>query len=262
MATAYPKPEDFARALLSRLGVKQPANLADITRRIGLTIREVNSKAFDGALLRAPDRPLGIIAVKARADMREFRRQRFTIAHEIGHYVLPGHGTTSPVCREDQIEAWGQGATKQEDAANRFASELLLPSEQVAPVVKEGSASIQTARLLSNDFQTSLTAAALKCVEVSEESCALVVSFDGVVQRYRPSRSWRYLIPTGCKLSPGTLAKYLPEDSDEGQKSGVVSALAWAMGNKYMEMGANLMEDSILLPRYNIVLSILTEIGH
>lgn len=262
MATSLPKPEDFARVLLSCLGVKQPVNLADIAGRIGLSIREVNSKGFEGALVRMPGRARGIVAVKELASLREYRRQRFTIAHEIGHYVLPGHGTTSPVCREDQIEAWGQSATKQEDAANRFASELLLPSEQVAPVVKERSASIQTARLLSDKFQTSLTAAALKCVEVTEDACALVVSFDGVVQRYRPSRSWSYLIPTGCKLGTGTLAKYLPEDSDDGQKSSVVSALAWAMGNKYMEMGAELLEDSILLPRYNIVLSILTAVVH
>lgn len=260
MATARPKPEDFARVLLSRLDVKQPANLAAIASRIGLTIREVNSKAFDGALLRVPDRPRGIIAVRARADLREFRRQRFTIAHEIGHYVLPGHGTTSPVCREDQIEVWGKGATDQEDAANRFASELLLPSEQVALVVKERAASIQTARFLSDKFQTSLTAAALKCIEVTDDACVLVMSFDGIVKRYRPSRLWRYIIPMGCALGHGTLAKYLSEDSEGRQKSGVISALAWAMGNKYMEMGAELLEDSILLPRYNIVLSILTAI--
>jgi hypothetical protein len=36
--------------------------------------------------------------------------------------------------------------------------------------------------------------------------------------------------------------------------------MAWAMGNKYMETGADLLEDSILLPRYNITLSILTAI--
>jgi hypothetical protein len=128
--------------------------------------------------------------------------------------------------------------------------------------VDERLASIQTARFLSDKFQTSLTAAALKCIEVTEDTCALVVSFDGVVRRYRPSRLWQYIIPTGCKLGPGTLAKYLSEDSEERQKSGIVSALAWAMGNKHMEMGADLLEDSIFLPRYNIVLSILTAISH
>lgn len=261
MARALPRPEDFARALLSRLRIRQPANLAEIAGAIGLSIREVKSRGFDGALVRVPGRPRGIIAVRARGDMREFVRQRFTIAHEIGHYVLPWHGATSPICRDDQIEVWGQGATNQEDAANRFASELLLPSTQVAPVVCERSASVKTARLLSDKFQTSLTAAALKCIEVTDDACALIVSSDGVVKRYRPSRSWRYIIPTGCKLGPGTLAKYLSEDSEERQKSGVVSALAWALGNKYMEMGAELLEDSILLMRYNIVLSILTAIG-
>jgi hypothetical protein len=251
------KPEDFACALLSRLEVKQPANLVAIARVIGLRIREVRSIGFDGALIRVPYKPRGIVAV--RGTIREIGRKRFTIAHEIGHYILPGHGAASPVCRDDQIVTWAQETTNQEDAANRFASELLLPSEQIEPIVKEKSASIETARFISNQLQTSLTAAALKCVKVADDSCALVVSIDGVVRQYRPSRSWRYLIPTGCKLGHGTLAKYLPDDLNERQKSGVVNARAWAM-NKYMLPNAEIIEDSILLTRYNTVLTILTEI--
>ncbi|MCA1636553.1 MAG: ImmA/IrrE family metallo-endopeptidase [Acidobacteria bacterium] len=256
MGFAKTKPEDFARALLSRLGTKQPANLDDVARAIGLRVRKVNSKGFEGALVRVPGMARGIVAV--RADIRELGRERFTVAHEIGHYVLPGHGATSPVCRDEQIEAWGQGATRQEDAANRFASELLLPSEQIGPVVRERSASIGTARFISDEFKTSLTAAALKCVEVTEDACALVVSVDGVVRRCRTSRSWGYVIPAGCTLARGTLARHL--DLEERQASGTVSASAWAV-SKSMTTGAELLEDSIYLPRYNTVLSILTAIG-
>ncbi len=258
MTTAPPKPEDFARALISLLGIKQPANMAEMARAIGLSLREVRSKGFEGALVRVPGRPRGIVAV--RADIREFGRKRFTIAHEIGHYVLPGHGAVSPICRDSQIEAWSEGATNQEATANRFASELILPSEQIGPIVRERSASIETARYISKEFQTSLTAAALKCVEVTDDSCALVVSVDGVVRQYRSSKLWRYIILTGCKLGHGTLAKHLPNDFNERQKSGEVSARAWAM-DKSMYTDAAVVEDSILLPNYNTVLSILTAIG-
>lgn len=257
MVTVNSKPEDFARALLSRLEIKQPANLTDIARVIGLRIREVRSIGFDGALIRVPYKPRGIIAV--RGTIREIGRKRFTIAHEIGHYILPGHGAASPVCKDDQIVTWGQAKSNQEDAANRFASELLLPSEQIEPIVKEKAASIETARLISNKLQTSLTAAALKCVEVADDSCAVVVSVDGVVRQYRPSKRWRYIIPMGCKLGHGTLAKYLPDDSNERRNSGVVNARAWAI-NKYMLPNAEVVEDSILLPRYDTVLTILTAI--
>lgn len=256
MATAAPPPEDFARALLSRLGIEQPIDLEDVARAIGLRVRKVNSRGFDGALVRVQGQWRGIVAV--RADIREFGRERFTVAHEIGHYILPGHGSVSSVCRNDQIEEWGQGGAAQEDAANRFASELLLPSEQISAIVQARSASVETAKSISDTFKTSLTAAALKCVEVTDDACALVVSVKGVVGGYRPGRSWRYIIPAGCTLGPGTLAKHL--DLEERQVSGVVAAAAWAM-NKSMIPGAEVLEDSIYLPRYNTVLSILTAIG-
>jgi hypothetical protein len=166
----------------------------------------------------------------------------------------------STFCSGDQIEKWGEDETNQEDAANRFASELLLPSEQIGPLVKDRLVSIETAKFISNEFQTSLTAAALKCVEVTDDSCALVVSVDGVVRHYRPSRLWRYTIQVGCKLGPGTLAKHLPNDLNERQKSGVVNALAWALDYSMLP-NAEVVEDSILLPRYNTVLSMLTAIG-
>lgn len=173
---------------------------------------------------------------------------------------MPGHGAISPVCSDNQIKMWAESATNQEDAANRFASEFLLPSEQLIPIVEEKSASIETAKHISSEYQTSLTAAALKCVEVTNDSCALVVSVEGVVRQYRASKHWRYIIPTGCKLGLGTLAKHLLSNLNERQKTGVVDARAWAM-NKNMLPNADVVEDSILLPRYNTILSILTAIG-
>ena len=98
-----PRPEDFARALLSRLEIQQPADLELVASAIGLRIRKVNSTGFEGTMRRMPGRALGIVAV--RAGIRGIGRERFTIAHEIGHYVLPGHGTMISVCRADGIGA-------------------------------------------------------------------------------------------------------------------------------------------------------------
>lgn len=258
MPIAFPKPEDFARTLLSRLNVKQPADIADLAHSVGVRIREVNSTGFDGALVRLSGRSRGIIAV--RANIREPGRKRFTVAHELGHYILPGHGAASTFCSGDQIEKWDEDETNQEVAANRFASEFLLPSEQIGPLVKERGASIETAKFISNEFQTSLTAAAFKCVDASDDSCALVVSVDGMVHHYRPSSHWRYIVPVGCKLGPGTLARQLLNDSSRRQINGVVNARAWAMNNSMLP-NAEVIEDSILLPLYNTVLSMLTAIG-
>jgi hypothetical protein len=252
----YP-PEDYARALLSWLGLNRASCLNDLARSIGLTIREVDSKGFDGALLRLPDRPRGIVAV--RKDLRELGRKRFTVAHEIGHYILPGHGLRQPVCQDEQIESWNGNSGSQEAAANRFASELLLPAKQIFPIIKANSVAISTAREISNDFQTSLQAAARKCVELTDESCALVVSVGGVIRHCKVSKTWRFQLPVRCELGHGTLARSLAERRGKRHQKKEINGLAWVT-NRGVDprCGLDLIEDSILLPNYNTVISILT----
>jgi Zn-dependent peptidase ImmA (M78 family) len=52
-------------------------------------------------------------------------RQRFSIGHELGHFVL-GHGhTLHKICSDREINSWYGGG--EEVQANTFAAELLLP---------------------------------------------------------------------------------------------------------------------------------------
>jgi predicted NBD/HSP70 family sugar kinase len=229
--------------------------LDELAQSIGLSIKEVNSQGFDGALIRLPGKPRGIVAV--RKDIREVGRKRFTIAHEIGHYILPGHGASNAVCKDGNVESWGREVSGQEDAANRFASELLLPTTQLEPIVRKYSASIETARSISKKFQTSLTAAALKCVDLADMACVLVVTVDGVIRRYRSNKMWSYPIPVGASLVAGTIAKHLGRGRDQRSKCGSVLAEAW-LKNPYLRGDGMLQEDSILLPNYNTILTILT----
>jgi Zn-dependent peptidase ImmA (M78 family) len=57
-------------------------------------------------------------------------RQRFTIAHELGHWVCQClEGTVEPVyCRADEVD---ESARLLEREANVFAAELLMPEEAV-----------------------------------------------------------------------------------------------------------------------------------
>ena len=100
-------PSELASHLLDRLGIQGKPDLAQIALRIGLRIQEVDAEAFEGSLVRALDGPKGIIAVKQ--SIREHSRKRFTIAHEIGHYVIPGHRTLENVCTSKMVESWRKG---------------------------------------------------------------------------------------------------------------------------------------------------------
>ncbi len=61
-------------------------------------------------------------------------RQRFTLAHELGHYAL-GHAS-SP--RDTPANFTTGVSDKAERQANRFAAELLMPAKEVRIVVQGG----------------------------------------------------------------------------------------------------------------------------
>lgn len=79
-------------------------------------------------------------------------RQRFTLAHELGHFVLR-HGT-SP---RDSWDSFRAGINDpNERAANQFAAEILMPAETVRHVVMRGHAS--TVEQLASMFGVSTLA--------------------------------------------------------------------------------------------------------
>lgn len=172
----------------------------------------------------------------------------------MGHYFLPGHGDT--VCKSVDI-GLSKGGSEQEIDANRFASELLLPTDQIRPIIQRESATIAVAKRISADYETSLTATVLKCIEVTEENCALVVTVNGVIDWVKPSPHFQYYIEKGIALHMHSLASKLSVESGNIEEDGSVPAEAW-IRDSWVPSDARVWEDSILLPYYNKILTIIT----
>ncbi len=72
-------------------------------------------------------------------------RQRFTVAHELGHYILHGAETI-------HYDAGGEPLYFRSDSiynayereANRFAAELLMPEHMVSRCIKAGACTVET----------------------------------------------------------------------------------------------------------------------
>jgi hypothetical protein len=262
-------PELRAKALLKLVDTRQPVQLPELAMKIGLRIRDVPSTGFDGALVRIVNRPRGIIAV--RQNMQD-PRKRFTIAHEIGHFVLPGHDDESRICSEEEIEAptsdkeqitqesddANDKADKEENdleqAANKFAAELLMPSPVIRRIVTKCGISIDTCEFVSDLFQVSRTAAAARCVEETPQYLrpALVVSKKGMVKYFVKSIGFSQYIEINRPIPVGSLAKQL---SARGlrRKEGHVSAPIWID----TRLDALIQEESILLSGYDTVVTLL-----
>ncbi|MBA0192492.1 ImmA/IrrE family metallo-endopeptidase [Pectobacterium carotovorum] len=81
-----------------------------------------------------------------------YNRQRFTIAHELGHHVL-GH-TQDGEYHRDNVENYSTGIRDyREVEANQFAAELLMPEDAIRQLVtREG---VTSTLRLANIFNVS-----------------------------------------------------------------------------------------------------------
>jgi len=244
-------PEVLARALLKFAGMQAPVDLYELSAAIGLKIKDVPSSTFDGALVRVAGRPRGIIA-KRRMIEDEGRRQ-FTIAHEIGHYILPGHGVDISACTKDDLDVAKAKVAQAEKEANRFASELLMPSALVAPIVDKYGLTIKTCNFICRLFRASYTAAASKCVQASDREVAMIITDSGVLRYFQRGRRWKYRIKQGEALSEESMATLL-RSNRMGEINGEVPATAWTSAGT----GLRLWEESVMMPRYKRVVTLLS----
>lgn len=248
-------PEVYARSLLSQLKLRRIGDISSFAALLGLRVKEVDSDTFEGALIRVPQQLKGIVAIKR--DIREDGRKRFTFCHEVGHFVLPGHGTTDCICLSEEVESWRKNMPEQELAANQFAAELLLPYREVESFVKKTDLTINLAQKVSSEFEASLTAATLKCVDVTTERCAVAFSVAGSIKWFRRNENFHYFIRVNQKLSDDSYAAQLFSGRPIDEPFGAVPADAWLEAEN-LPSNARIWEDSILLPHYNSTITILT----
>jgi Zn-dependent peptidase ImmA (M78 family) len=114
---------------------KPPVNLGNIAKRLGITVKyEPFEEDISGVLYR--DQQGTIIGVNS---FHHPNRQRFTIAHEIGHFVL--HEMDVHVDKGYRMVFRNSKSSRADDpleiAANWFAAELLMPAHMLRPEVEQ-----------------------------------------------------------------------------------------------------------------------------
>ena len=250
-----PSPEAYARSLLSQLKLRRIGDIDSFAALLGLRIKEVDSDGFEGALVRMPQQLKGIVAI--RHDIREEGRKRFTFCHEVAHFILPGHGTTACICLSEQMESWRTSIPEQELAANLFAAELLLPYKEIELFLGKRDLTIGLAQKVSAEFRSSLTSATLKCVEVTDEKCAVVFSVAGSIKWFRRNERFGFFVRVNKPVSVNSYASQLFSGMQVDEPFGAVRADAW-LDSEELPPGARIWEESILLPYYNSTITILT----
>ena len=123
-----------AREVLDRFGTDVPVDAATIAVAHGIEVRfqELEDEVSGMLLVRDDCTVIGINA------HHHPNRQRFSIAHELGHFLL--HREEERFFIDAAVFFRSEGATpatwKQEREANAFAAELLLPRDAVTAAVR------------------------------------------------------------------------------------------------------------------------------
>lgn len=241
----------YASAVREELNLSGPVDLFAVAERFRLSIRELDLRGCDGALLRASTDSRGIVAVKR--SIREYGRKRFTVAHEIGHRVLHG---ASAACGSSDIGNWSSSAKRTEKEADEFAAELLLPSKEIGPAINSRSPSLQTIQDVAQKYEASLSASAWRYCDVVAMPCAVIWSTNEVIQWSRKSDSFQFFLQRGVKVPVGSYAmaayegKVLPEDPE------AVAADEW-IESGYLCEHAEIWEQSRRLRSYDSVITLL-----
>jgi Zn-dependent peptidase ImmA (M78 family) len=142
------KPETEARKLLNRFAVATlPVPVEDIAAGLGARVVREPLKGDISGMLYRDDSNRTVIGVNSAESPV---RQRFTIAHELGHLQLhPGR----PVIVDKLVRVNLRGGERtfttqrEEREANRFAAELLMP----ATFVREAAEGVARSLPSSNE---------------------------------------------------------------------------------------------------------------
>lgn len=246
------KPAVIAQALLDELGIKRTLDVRALASALGVAIEEADVESFDGALVRVKGTTEGVIAV--RQTIREEGRKNFTIAHELGHLLLPGHDESS-VCLRSDVETWDSGLPKQEIEANEFAGELLMPTRLLTNLLSGRTPSFELVDSLVREFATSLTATAYRLAQVTGYACAVVWSEGGITKWSRRSDEFEHWIGLRQRLDSRTLAADCFRGKNVPASQETVPASAWLEDD--VPEDARIIEQTRCMPSYSGALTLL-----
>lgn len=159
-----------AELILLDLGIDSPADidLDAIAWTLGARVRY---RPLDGCEARIiGEGNKAIITVNCRSSPR---RQRFSVAHELGHWQY--HRGRILICRSDEIGRPREGQTATERTADNYAADLLMPWYLIRPVIRTyPRLNFHNIQTIADTFNTSLTSTTIRVVDSGEFPIVLV----------------------------------------------------------------------------------------
>lgn len=179
--------QEKAVELLDEFGIEdvQDIDIRDLVYAKDIVYREVPLENYDGRIVYGK-RGKALITVNSNLNYEP--RKRFTIAHELGHYIL-GHNRKE-VAHDDQASMEYYKSGNQETEANQFASELLMPTSIFLEYLEGERFSPQLMHDLAGEFKTSVTSVVYKYLEYGSHPIVVFYSYNNKIKYWKKSRNF------------------------------------------------------------------------
>lgn len=140
------------KALISSDCMSLPIDIEKVAKKFELNVVEFDFADSISGVLKKDRNVIGINKKQPKV------RQRFTIAHELGHFLL-GHDIGK---NEDVVDDDSEKPLHKEREANIFASQILMPEEALVNEIKKEKIDLKK---LAGIFEVSEQAISIRLLE-------------------------------------------------------------------------------------------------
>lgn len=216
----YKYPEQYAQDIISSFNLTPPIDLNKICEVLDIKVNYENLVVMEALLIVAPGKR-NIIIDNSRN--MYIRRERFTIAHEIGHYIIPWHENLQQC---DKIVDFKSEDTV-ECEANDFASELLVPKTYLLEDIRDKKVTLSLIKDLAEKYNVSLVVMARRILAYSDsESVALIYYPNGNKYIQMKSSSFSKEIKDG-RITKSSAHKLLTSYNTSAEVKDVIESSIW-----------------------------------
>lgn len=243
----YDNPELYAQDILSSLNLTPPVDVFKVCEAYGLNVNYENISFAEALLIVSQGKKNIIINDKS---IVYAPRQRFSIAHEVGHFFIPWHGN---VCTCMHIGDFSSEDIE-ENEADVFASELLIPTNALLDKIYDKIITLDLIKELAQEFNVSLFSMTRKVIANSgQKVIALLYYSNGNKIIIEKSPSFEFNLKSG--IIKGSAAKELLHNrsSNETVKK-ILNSDVWFNENS---KDYEIVEESLKQPNFSRVFTLL-----
>jgi hypothetical protein len=254
-----------AQDFLKELGIASlPVNPFEIAERLDISLMAMpSSQGGPSGMLIHVDGQFGI-GYPTQIESEGFKR--FSVAHELGHFRLPGHMDAVLDPSGKHISQAGFiNQNQYEIEADHFAASLLMPTNLFSREVEGTDPDFIGIQKLADLCVTSLEATAIRFAQCSRNPSAIIRSEKGTIDYCFMSRSLKDFpgieyIRRGSALSHDTVTYRFNSHPEKvrysARESGVSRLQDWFGGQERQRIS----EEVVGLGRYGKTLTLLTDI--